>query len=375
VHAEGPVRLAIRGRGTRLFEPEEELLVSAQGLAVPAPAPAHQVRDGDWIGIAYGGQWTNEPAILPPFAERPLRGSEKRILISEVMTCDLAFLRGAYFSEGHTSRSNWTVTITNSVEDVLERARQSWWDVFAIQARISRPRNRCLYVAAASKRLVEFMDQLGVGGRASSKAVPACILHGTREHAISFLQGAALDAYTTTTNASKWAICLESGVAIDGLQDLLTKLAIPNAQIAKFNRKMNKTYFELYASGRAGQKVCRVAPFLEPSKRMRAERYMAKSIGADNSDIIPGIAGLQLYDLVPRGTSGPNGRGSGRQALRHLRDPRTTRVCRSSVRCARQAGAVLPHWLERLLDAPVRFAPVVGVQRGRKGARRERLSL
>ena len=41
---------------------------------------------------------------------------------------------------------------------------------------------------------------------------------------------------TTTVTASKWAICLESAVGIHGLQELLTRLAVPNAQIAKFNR-------------------------------------------------------------------------------------------------------------------------------------------
>lgn len=174
------------------------------------------------------------------------------------------------------------------------------------------------------------------------------------------LEGAALDAYTTTCTASKWAICLESAKAIDGLQDLLTNLDITNAQIRKFNRQMNKHYYELYAAGRAGQELCRIVPFLEPDKADRAKDYVAATIGAGTADVMPGVVGRELYDLVPKGKGGPNG-GRGRQRLTHLRDPRTTRVCRTSVRRARAAGAILPAWLDELLDSPVRFSPVVDV--------------
>ena len=36
-------------------------------------------------------------------------------MLPEEMTAELAFLLGAYAAEGHTTRSNWTITITNSV--------------------------------------------------------------------------------------------------------------------------------------------------------------------------------------------------------------------------------------------------------------------
>ena len=52
------------------------------------------------------------------------------------MTEELAFLLGAYAAEGHTTRSNWTISITNSVPEVLERVRQAWQDLFGLQARI-----------------------------------------------------------------------------------------------------------------------------------------------------------------------------------------------------------------------------------------------
>lgn len=338
------------------------LLVSAGGVVPPVLTPVDTIQVGDWVGIRYGGEWPAGPALVPQPSYGPIRGSEKTITVPPTMTGDLAFLLGAYLAEGHTIRSTWSVILTNSVIDVLERAQAAWRDVFGLRSRITQQPDRCPGLVVSSKRLVEFMDGLAIGSRASNKAVPQCILDGTREHALVFLQGAALDAYTTTCTASKWAICLESSKAIDGLQDLVTKLGVTNAQIPKFNRQMNKTYYELYAPGRAGQELCRLVPFLEPDKADRASAYVTEHLGPGNADVIPGVVGRDLYDLIPRGRGGLNG-GGGRQRFRHLRDPRTTRVCRSSVKCAREAGATLPEWLDRLLDSPIRFAPATGVIR------------
>jgi hypothetical protein len=336
--------------------------VSTGGFGQPVETPVDAVRVGDWVGVTYGGEWPSAPALVPRPAYGPIRGSEKAITIPRVMTGDLAFVLGAYLAEGHTIRSNWSVILTNSVIEVLEKAQAAWREVFGLNSRITRQPGRCTGLVVSSKRLVEFMDGLIIGSRASNKAVPQCILDGTREHVLAFLQGAALDADTTTCTASKWAICLESSKAIDGLQDLVTMLGVRNAQIPKFDRQMNKTYYELYAPGRAGQELCRLVPFLEPDKASRASAYVAEHLGAGTADVIPGVVGRELYDMVPTGKGGPSG-GGGRQKLRHLRYPRTTRVCRSSVRHAQEAGAVLPEWLDGLVSSPVKFSPVVDVVR------------
>ena len=59
------------------------------------------------------------------------------------MTEELAFLLGAYAAEGHTSRSNWTITITNSVDSVLERVVAAWQSEFGVTARIARDPGKC----------------------------------------------------------------------------------------------------------------------------------------------------------------------------------------------------------------------------------------
>lgn len=283
------------------------------------------------------------------------------------MSHDLAFLLGAYAAEGHTSRSNWSVILTNSVMTVLEKARDAWRNVFGLEARITRQPDRCTGLVVSSKRLVELLELLGCGSRASNKQIPSCIMNSTREHALAFLQGFALDAYTTTAGSARWAICLESKVAIDQLQNLMTRLGILTAQIGKYNPGMEKTYFELYAAGGSARQVCELVPFLEPDKARRAKLVLNREHGNNAADVIPGVDGRALYALIPRGRSGRNGRGTGRQAFTFLCDSRTKYVSRRSVERLHERGVPLPTWLVEVLEQRIHFVPVMSRSRVRSG--------
>lgn len=254
--------------------------------------------------------------------------------------------------------------MTNSVLDVLRRVQTAWASNFGLIARITHQPGRCPGVVVSSKRLVEFLEMLGCGSRASDKAIPDAVMTSTKEHVIAFLQGLALDAYTANTGAGKWAICLESSSAIDSLQVLLTRLGIVNAQIGKFSRQTGKTYYELYAAGPWGQEACRLIPFLEPDKAARATLFRGRVYtGVSAADVIPGLSGSELYQFIPRGRSGRSGRGTGRQQFAHLMDRRTKHVSRASVARVRAAtGVSLPRWLETILDESIHFAPVISVR-------------
>lgn len=362
--------MTVQGRGVRTFDADAPIYLSRAGEAPPVWCSAKDARPGDWLGISYGGDWSSSASRVPGLPRRPLRGSEKAIRIPGRMTDDLALFLGAYLSEGHTTRSNWSVIFTNSVPSVLKQIQQAAATVFGLESRLTHQADRCPGLVVSSKRLVEFMEQLECGSRASNKGVPDLILDGRREHAIRFMQGAALDAYTSHVYAGKWAICLESRAAIDGLQDLVTKLGIVNAQIPKFNKLMQKTYYELYAAGPWGQEMSRQVTFLEPDKKLRAEEYRNRAYRTALTDRIPGILGRELFGLVPAGLGGRSGKGTGRQAFRHLCDSRSHHVTRESVRRARASGAHLPTWLHLILDEGIRFAPVVAVV-ARDGARCE----
>ena len=253
--------------------------------------------------------------------------------------------------------------MTNSVLEILRRVQAAWSSCFGLTARLTHQADRCPGVVVSSKRLVEFLELLGCGSRASNKAIPDVIINSRRDHVLAYLQGLALDGYTTNTGAGKWALCLESGHAIDSTQELLTRLGIVNAQIAKFSRQTRKTYFELYAAGPWGQELCRLVPFLEPDKAARAAQFRSRAYsGVSAADVVPGLSGRELYGLIPPGRCGRNGRGTGRQQFNYLQDPRTKYVSRASVERVRAIGGVkLPGWVEYVLDNSFHFAPLISI--------------
>ena len=152
---------------------------------------ARDVVAGDFLAISYREMWNSDPACLPALPARPRYGSEKAIELPTQMTHELALFLGAYLSEGHTNRSTWSVVITNSVLDVLEEVRAAAEAVFGLRGRICQPQTRCSYLVISSKRLVEFMDLLGCGCRASEKRVPAVMMQSSREHVLTFMRGVA----------------------------------------------------------------------------------------------------------------------------------------------------------------------------------------
>ena len=70
-------------------------------------------------------------------------GNEKPVSLPERDDRELAFLLGAYAAEGHTTRSNWTISITNSVPEVLERVQPGWQVLFGLRARLVADPGKC----------------------------------------------------------------------------------------------------------------------------------------------------------------------------------------------------------------------------------------
>jgi hypothetical protein len=359
----GRLLLVTRGLHKRVVDRDAMVFASLGGR--PTEVVASKLKAGDFLGLRYGAyRWPTSPTPLPQLPDRRPYGREKAVTLPTVMTAELAFLLGAYASEGHTTRSNWSVIVTNSVLDILQRVQEAWASCFGLTARITHQADRCPGVVVSSKRLVEFLELLGCGSRASDKAIPDVVMASTREHVLAYLQGLAFDGYTANTGAGKWAICLESDGLIDGLQELLTRLGVVNAQIGKLSRQTGKTYFELYAAGPWGQEVCRLVPFLEPDKAVRAALYLARTYsGVSAADVIPGLSGSELYQLIPRGRNGRNGRGTGRQQFAYLLDRRTKHISRATVaRVRATAGVSLPEWLEEVLDDSIHFAPLISIE-------------
>ncbi|MGA2519847.1 MAG: hypothetical protein ABSG81_03405, partial [Acidimicrobiales bacterium] len=227
-----------------------------------------QIEAGDYVATKYGDDlWSDVPPRFDGFVPSAPYGSQKKVRVPQEMTDSLAFFLGAYASEGHTSRSTWTVTITNSEDAVLEEVAEAIRVCFDVQAKIRRPANRCPSVEVSSKTIVEFLDYLGCGERASTKRIPDAILRSPRHLVISFLQGLALDAYTSErSSGSKWGICLDSPLLLDDLQAVLTNLGVVHGRMTKHNPVMEKSYDEVYASGNHAKRMVELVPFLEVGK-------------------------------------------------------------------------------------------------------------
>ena len=322
-----------------------------------------EIRPGDHVAVQYGAElWAATPASLRDIRISRPYGSQKPVVLPEEMTAELAFLLGAYAAEGHTTRSNWTVTITNSVPEVLERVRDAWQNVFGLAARIAEQPGKCPGVIVSSKCVVEFMAALGCGSRSSDKRIPDAVLRSPREMVLAFLQGLALDAYVASGNAAKWAICLDSAPLLDDLQAVMTNLGVVHSRITKYSKEYDKSYDEVYAAGLQGQLMCSLVPFPEPDKAQRAAGYLAQRCSAGTSDVVPGISGRDLYDLILAGVHGSQTDRGWRPTFGFLLDPRTRHVTRRTLeRVSTLSGVQLPAWLRQIIDGNLHFSPVVSV--------------
>ena len=359
------VREVVLRSGHRVVgTPNHRVLVATDGRLDWRRLDEIEVTDA--VAIQYGDElWSPLPARFDDFRPSPTYGSQKRVRVPAEMSDDLALLLGMFASEGHVTRTTWTVTITNSVESVLQRAASLWRSLFGVEPRIVRRPGRCPGVLVSSRTIVEFLDHLGSGGRASAKRIPDAVLTSPRPMVLAFLQGLALDAYVAVTS-SKWAICLDAPAMLDDIQAVLTNLGVVHGRVSKHNNTNGKTYDEVYATGEHAQHLVGLVPFLEPDKATRAAALQARVFTGRRrtSDVVPGISPYELYRLLPEGKSGRNGHGY-RTEFSYLCDPRTLHVSRLSLeRVASVPGVVLPAWLRTVLDAGLHFSPVESADDG-----------
>ena len=353
-------RVTLRSGHTVTGTPNHRLLVATkQGLQW---RPLAELEVGDYVAQQYGSDlWSALPARFDDFAPTARYGNQKSVRIPGEMTDELAFLLGAFAAEGHIARPTHTVVITNSVESVLERVVAAWRSEFRVEARITREIGKCPGVVVNSKTIVEFLDHLGCGGRASEKRIPDTVLRSPRPMVLAFLQGLALDAYITTGGMAKWAICLDAPKLLDDLQAVLTNLGVVHGRVSKFNPKYGKSYDEVYASGEQARRLVELVPFCEPEKAARAAKLAAMAFAQSTADVIPGITGPELYNAIPKGKSGRNG-WSLRRGLTFLLDPRTKQVSRRTLeRVAAISSVELPEWLRAVLRDNIHFSPVSSV--------------
>ncbi len=323
-----------------------------------------ELEPGDRVATKYGDElWGSRPPRFDDFVASIRHGSHKTVTIPAEMTESLAFFLGAFAAEGHITRTHWTIKIANANEDVIARLVLEGKRLFGFQPCIRREPGKCPSVELSSKTLVEFFDYLGTGNGAAHKRIPDAILESPREIVVAFLEGLTLDSYITAS-LPKLAICLASGELLDDLQAILTNLGIVHGRIEKYNAEYECSFEEVYVTGRHAQRLVAQLRFPERHKELRAASIVTGDFSQSTADVVPGISGTELYDLIPKGRSGRNGAGSGRsREFSYLKDARTREVSRTSVeRVAMIEDVALPDWLDRVLDDNLYFSPVVSVQ-------------
>jgi adenosylcobalamin-dependent ribonucleoside-diphosphate reductase len=324
-----------------------------------------ELQAGEHVATQYGDNlWATAPASFEDFVPSPSYGSQKAVSIPREMDTRLAFFLGAYAAEGHTSRSTWTVIISNADEAVIPLIVDAAQVAFGVRPKVVRQPGKCPSIMLSSKRVVEFLDYLGCGDRASNKRIPDAILRSPQAMVLRFLDGLCLDAYITIGGMAKWGICLDSEGLLDDLQAILTNLGIVHSRITKQAPLYEKTFDEVYTAGREAQRLVAMLDFAEPHKALRASELRAREFDQSPWDIVPGVSGRELYGMLPQGRSGRQGRGTGTsRTFSYLKDERTQNVSRTSLeRVATIEGVELPDWLDVVLERNLHFSPVMSVQ-------------
>ena len=323
--------------------------------------PSERLCLGDWVAQPYGRySWPIELVSLLVEVD-PSYGSQKSVALPNQMTPDLALLLGAFAAEGHCSERTWTVAITNSVDPVLDLVVFLWQRVFGLEARLERRADRCPQVLASSKSVVQFLEALGCGHRASNKRIPVAVMRSPRDVVLAFLSGLALDAYTSTASDSRWGICLDSSPLLDDIQLCLRRLGVVSNRIQKWNPRYVKHFGEVLVHGREAQRLLAVVPFLEPEKQQRALELSARSYAQSPCDVVPIANGPELYARIPCGRSGRNSTGRIRTPLSFLNDPRTASVSRRTIERLADMGVELPADVKRVLDEGLHFSRVASI--------------
>lgn len=352
----GGVRLTARSGHSLVVGRGEKLLIVRQGEL--AMVRIHHVIRGDHVALKFGGCWPETDPEPPLFQPTAPYGTQKRVSIPSVMTPELAFFLGAYASEGHSTPSNWTITITNAVDEVLGRVVDAVRTTFGTKPRVVRPRERCPSVVVASKTLVEFLRELGCGRVAAEKRIPDWVMRSRRETVVAFLEGLFLDAFTAWMGSTpKWGIGVVSTGLLDDVQVLLTRLGILHGRCEKTD-SVGRASGEVYAVGEAAQNLLRLVPFAEPEKAQRAHQRLAVRPAQSTADVVPIVRPRDLHAVLPRSGTG---RGP-RSRYAFLRDPRTRHVSRRTIeRLRAEPDVSLPAELSWVLANGIHFSPVVDV--------------
>ena len=99
---------------------DQHVLVATEGCL--EERHSEDLLPGDWVGLPYGTGFPQGDHAVPLRLgnEPPHYGNQRTVTLPTELTEELALLLGIYASEGHTTRSHWSIIVTNADEGVPE---------------------------------------------------------------------------------------------------------------------------------------------------------------------------------------------------------------------------------------------------------------
>jgi len=205
-----------------------------------------ELSENDYVVIPMGKNIWSETNYNINFKQIKYNHKQKPIKVPKHFNEEIAWFFGAYTADGNTTKSNWTITITNNNINILNKCQKIVKKHFGISGKIATDqRNGVKRIYFNSKYLVELFENLGFKGLAGEKDIPPCVLESKKETVINFINGLWLDGYVSYKNR-RVAICLKSEKIIKKLQLLLNNFGIPCNISIKFNKEYNTNYYDLY---------------------------------------------------------------------------------------------------------------------------------
>ncbi len=180
------VRVRTRsGRSVRVTPVHRLFTIRPSGIL--REIPAGELNPGDYIASVRklpAPQSDQRIAFELPKLQR----HGKTIRIPAMMTTEFAEFLGLFVAEGYI-RGKRTVVFTNSEDRLLQRFLDLTKELFGIEGRIERQKNKTPNALVHSKSLADLIDLLGTGSGSAHKHIPPSVLSSSNKTLGAFLLG------------------------------------------------------------------------------------------------------------------------------------------------------------------------------------------
>ncbi len=246
-----------------------------------------EIKKGDYAVIQMGQNFFGNKNKIEPFYFEEKTTSKKHKLPKKLNE-EFAFFLGCIISEGNLEER--FIRITNCDKNVLNKLIKISKKLFGLSGRVDiDKRNGVTSLVINSKKLVKFLEHLGISGNAPNKSIPKCIMQTNKKNIIAFLNGLFLDAYIATTIKNRFGICLASKNLINQLHVLLLNFGIISNMYKKYDKTYSRYYYELQVAGENFHKLMRIVNFDERHKKENAKKYSSYHYNVGFNDVIPHI--------------------------------------------------------------------------------------